>query len=104
MPVHSLPVAVAAYLLGTARPLASSGRGGGVGNAAVAQRDKMIDDEFGARPVVVYHRVVLIGGVVVTDHNGRDRLGDGNDLRTRHRGGNQDEAVHRPVDHGVGDA
>jgi hypothetical protein len=55
-----------------------------VGDAAVAERDKMIDDERGARPVVVYNRVVLVGGVVVADHDGRDRLGDGNDLRTRH--------------------
>src|ERR1700683_5088743 len=104
MAVHRLQVAFAAGLFGTAFPLASFGRGGGVGDAAMAERDKMIDDERGARPVVVYDRVVLIGGVMVTDYDGRDCLGDVNDLRTRHRGGNQDEAVHRAVDHGVSEA
>src|SRR6202042_1939553 len=63
---HGLPVAVTADLLGTARPLAPPG-GRGVRDAPVTERDEMIDDERGAREVVVDDRVVLVGGVVVPD-------------------------------------
>jgi hypothetical protein len=36
----------------------------------MAQRDEMVDDERGARQVVVDDRVVLLGGVVVPYHHG----------------------------------